>query len=196
MAGAPGFLQIDGKEYVVIPKAEYERLTGTASEGVLKDAGQTMREMLARDLRKARETAGLTQEQLAEKLGVGQPMVSAAESGKSKVGERYVKRVLKACKLPADWVPPKEVGLVEKFEELGRAVVVEMHRGATIGGVSEESRPMATEFTHFARLPQSHGLDEEAFKQLGGRSAPPLTRTRERLSKVAARRKAAATGRA
>jgi transcriptional regulator with XRE-family HTH domain len=102
---APAFLQIDGKDYVVIPKAEYMRLTGAVGEGLLVDAGTAMREMLARDLRKAREAAGLTQGQLAEKLAVGQSMVSSAESGKAKVGERYVKRVLKACKLPADWVP-------------------------------------------------------------------------------------------
>ena len=45
----------------------------------------------------------LTQAELAKKLGVKQPIVSKAECGTGRVGERYIARVLKACGLPKDW---------------------------------------------------------------------------------------------
>jgi len=103
MASHPVSIHIDGKEYVLIPRREYLRLAGEPSRPTLKDARSVVRTSVGASLRKARETARLTQAQLAKRLKVSQPMVSAAESGKERVAERYVARVLKACKLPADW---------------------------------------------------------------------------------------------
>ncbi|MBP7756067.1 MAG: helix-turn-helix transcriptional regulator [Acidobacteria bacterium] len=41
--------------------------------------------------------AGLTQAELGRRLRRSQAMVSAAENGAMRVGERYVKAVLRAC---------------------------------------------------------------------------------------------------
>jgi transcriptional regulator with XRE-family HTH domain len=50
-----------------------------------------------------RRQAGLSVAELVRRLGVSQPMVSGAESGRVRVSERYVRTVLRACGLPADW---------------------------------------------------------------------------------------------
>jgi len=74
-------LNIHGEEFVVIPKRDYDRLRG------IPDG----------------EAAGLTQVELSKRLKKSQAFVSGAESGASRVGERYVLAVLKACGLPEDW---------------------------------------------------------------------------------------------
>ena len=93
---------LEGKEYVILPKREYLRLAGTGPVG---DARSAIRAALAERLRAARERAGVSQQELAERLGVSQPMVSGAESGRVRVSERYARAVLKACGLPRDWAP-------------------------------------------------------------------------------------------
>jgi ribosome-binding protein aMBF1 (putative translation factor) len=106
MGDAVQTLVIDGREYVVLPKATYLRLAKAAkAEEQLVDAVQFSRESLGRKLRAARERASLTQAALAKKLKKSQAMISAAESGRSQVGEAYVRAVLRACKLPPDWKP-------------------------------------------------------------------------------------------
>lgn len=105
---SPAFLNIDGKEYVVLPKSEYQRLTSAAVEEQLIDAKSFTRSAIASSLRKAREHAGLSQTDLAKKLRVSQPMVSAVEAGRTQVSEKYARRVLKACKLPPEWVAPSD----------------------------------------------------------------------------------------
>lgn len=105
MATQAATLRIEGKEYVVLPKAEYLRLTN-AEDGIV-DAKEFLRSAIGSDLRSAREHAGLSQTALAKKLGITQPMVSSTEAGRTQVSEKYVRRVLKACKLPPDWVPPE-----------------------------------------------------------------------------------------
>lgn len=107
MASKVTELNLDGRAYVVLPKAEYLRLRKGESLAETVDALGYADAAIARNLRAAREKAGLTQEQLAEKLGKSQAMVSQAEAGKTSVGERYVAAVLKACKLPRDWRPGK-----------------------------------------------------------------------------------------
>jgi ribosome-binding protein aMBF1 (putative translation factor) len=107
-SSAPTFLQLDGKDYVVLPKDEYLRLADAAGPATLKDARTVVRAALAARLRKARQHAGLSQRELAEKLGVSQPMVAGAESGSTRIAERYARSVLKACKLRQDWVPEDE----------------------------------------------------------------------------------------
>jgi ribosome-binding protein aMBF1 (putative translation factor) len=104
MASSPGTLSVDGKDYVVLPKAEYLRLVGKTASAKLEDARGALREVYGDRLRRAREHAGLTQTQLAGRLHVTQSMISAAEAGRARVSARYLARVLKACGLPKDWV--------------------------------------------------------------------------------------------
>jgi len=54
---------------------------------------------LARRVREARRAAGLTQVQLAKRLERSQTVVSHAENGVSRIGDRYVRAVLVACGL-------------------------------------------------------------------------------------------------
>lgn len=58
---------------------------------------------LAPHLRAARRQAGLTQAQLAERMGRSQALVSLAERGALRVGTPFLRTVLTACGLPADW---------------------------------------------------------------------------------------------
>ena len=101
-----GTLMIDNVAFVVVPKAEWLRLLGKAAPEALSPARQSVRESIGRDLRKAREAAGLTQAELAKKLRKSQAMVSGAENGTVKTGWPYAKAVLKACGLPEDWKAP------------------------------------------------------------------------------------------
>ena len=101
---------IDGKEYVAVPRADYLRMVGGKDLEGAVDAAEYGRRSLGRSLRAAREAAGLSQAELAAKLGKAQPTVSGAETGAVHVGERYVAAVLKACGLPKDWKAPKKKG--------------------------------------------------------------------------------------
>ena len=107
---AVGTLTVGGVEYVVIPKAEYLRIRNSGVPVGAVGAHAFVRGSIAADLRAAREAAGLTQAELAQKLGKSQTMVSQAESGAARVSERYVRTVLKACRLPADWTGAKTRG--------------------------------------------------------------------------------------
>jgi len=100
----PQTIKLGKTEYVIVPRADYARLrilAGVNTKAV--DAASYARGSIAKTLRAARENAGLTQIELAEKLGKSQPMISGTESGKIRVSERYVAAVLRACKLPKDW---------------------------------------------------------------------------------------------
>lgn len=94
MAATP--IEIKGEPFVLIPKAEYERLRGLPAG--YEPAEPFMQGVIAADLRAMREKAGLTQAQLARKLRRSQAMVSRAESGTLRVGERYVQAVARACR--------------------------------------------------------------------------------------------------
>jgi DNA-binding XRE family transcriptional regulator len=61
--------------------------------------------VLAPRLRAARRQAGLTQTQLAERMGRSQALVSLAERGALRIGTPYLRTVLEACGLPSDWKP-------------------------------------------------------------------------------------------
>lgn len=95
-------VNVEGKEYVLIPKAEYDALVGTVPSGAV-DAVAFATKSIAADLRKARKSAGLTQSELAKKLEVSQPMVSSVEAGRTAPPKGYVEKLLKACKLPKNW---------------------------------------------------------------------------------------------
>jgi len=95
-------MTLDGEEYVLVPRAEYLRMT----EGTV-DAVEYVRASLGRDLKTAREHAGLTQADLAKKLKKAQATVSSSESGRISVSAAYVAKVLKVCGLPSDWKRPQ-----------------------------------------------------------------------------------------
>jgi hypothetical protein len=99
-----GTFTIAGTEYVVIPRADYLKQVGVVPPGSV-EALWFVRSSVAEGLRAAREKAGLTQGELAAKLGKSQTLVSQAEGGRERVGARYVGAVLKACGLPKDWKP-------------------------------------------------------------------------------------------
>ncbi len=100
----PQTIKLGKTEYVVVPRAEYARLRSLAGvDAGAVDALAYGRSSIGKTLRAAREKAGLTQAELAQKLGKSQPMVSGAESGTINVSERYAAAVLRACKLPKDW---------------------------------------------------------------------------------------------
>jgi len=109
-------LELMGVRFVVIPETDYQnllRLSVGHSEldkelfdlDKLEDAETFMATTIGEDLRAARETAGLTQAELARKLRKSQALVSAAERGTTQVGLRYVESVLKVCGLPKNWKP-------------------------------------------------------------------------------------------
>lgn len=106
MEGNVQTITLGGTEYVIVPRSEYERLTAREAKGDEVDALTFGQRTLGESLRQARETAKLTQAQLAAKLKKSQPMVSGAESGRVRVGAAYVKAVLRACGLAPDWTPP------------------------------------------------------------------------------------------
>jgi len=92
---------LGNRDYVILPRDEYERLAGIPAGSV--DAVEYATASIARDLRAAREHAGLSQGELARKIKKSQAMVSSTESGKTRPSESYVAAVLKACGLPKDW---------------------------------------------------------------------------------------------
>jgi len=102
-SGGVATLEIHGEEFVLLPRAEYDRMRGVPAGAV--DAVTFGMQALGRSLRLAREEAGLTQVELAKKLRRSQSLVSSAETGTVRVGQRYVLAVLKACKLSKDWKP-------------------------------------------------------------------------------------------
>jgi ribosome-binding protein aMBF1 (putative translation factor) len=86
----------------VIPRAEYLRLTAGGGEETV-EALPAVLAILGRNLKAAREHAGFTQAELAAKLKKSQATVSGSESGKIRVSEKYVAKLLKVCGLPSDW---------------------------------------------------------------------------------------------
>lgn len=105
-------MTIDGQRYVALPEVEYLKLVPDAKkrEDGTVDALAFIQDAIAADLRAAREHAGLTQAELAKKMGKSQPMIARAEAGQTRVGEKYLHAVLTACGLPKDWKPRKRSG--------------------------------------------------------------------------------------
>jgi transcriptional regulator with XRE-family HTH domain len=110
------------RDFVLLPKSEYQVLARGLSRGAV-EAGPYMRASIGRGLVQARKAAGLTQGDLAKRLNVSQSMVSQAEQGKIRVGERYTASVLKASGLPEDWTPPRgnKGHVFDVFGEMFRA---------------------------------------------------------------------------
>ena len=84
-------LTIGGATYVVVPQAV------AAAHGIGSDPQAEKRRKLGRKLRRARERAKLSQAQLAELLGCGQPSVSSVEHGREACSEERAAAWLEAC---------------------------------------------------------------------------------------------------
>jgi transcriptional regulator with XRE-family HTH domain len=116
--GVAGTVRIAGVEFVLLAKSEYLRLAGQiTTDGERPPAPGMPSTGTSQRLLAARRAAGLTQAVLAERLGKSQTLVSLAEAGTARVGERYVKDVLSACELPASWGAPKQPKRVRKTPE-------------------------------------------------------------------------------
>lgn len=69
------------------------------------DASVYAQKCIGSDLRKARESARLTQSQLAKRIKRSQALVARAELGNIPISSVYFGKVLDACGLPPDWKP-------------------------------------------------------------------------------------------
>lgn len=85
-------MTLSGTTYAIVPVADVARA------GLDVDPSQVAREKVALRLRKARERAGLTQTELAARLGAGQPYVSAIETARDPISEERASAWLDACK--------------------------------------------------------------------------------------------------
>ena len=93
-------IRVGGVDFELVPAA---RTTSGTRSDIVRSRGAPSTQ---RRLWKARREAGLTQAQLAKRLGLSQAMVSQAESGHTYVSERYLRKVLEACELPPEWGQP------------------------------------------------------------------------------------------
>lgn len=82
-------ITIQGKRYIVIPEDEYETLVADKLPSMPKPdrkgrrpAVETARAIMARQLVKDRQKAGLSQAELATRAGLRQETISRIESGK------------------------------------------------------------------------------------------------------------------
>lgn len=89
-------------------------------------AGALVPDSMAPTLRAAREEAGITQTELAARLGTSPDLVDRAEKGTANVPRRYLQALLRACGLPRDWQPRAVPGLAKAKAEvvLGEPTVV------------------------------------------------------------------------
>jgi ribosome-binding protein aMBF1 (putative translation factor) len=85
-------IRIEGRDYWLVPKEKAKEYPGSVDALAFAD------ESIAKSLREARTKAGLTQAELAAKLGKSQSLVARAESGGMVVGVKYVDAALKACR--------------------------------------------------------------------------------------------------
>jgi ribosome-binding protein aMBF1 (putative translation factor) len=99
-------MTFEGHDYIALPREEFERLQAVGGN---VEALSYSRNSIAQALVNARKAAGLTQVELAKRLGKSQTMVAHAENGTTRVSERYSNAVLKACDLPKDWPGSKTV---------------------------------------------------------------------------------------
>jgi transcriptional regulator with XRE-family HTH domain len=106
-------LSVGGVECALVPVAAYEALRKRAGEVACEKmtndplpafrSGSSRSREFARRLRAARRRAGLSQRELALRLGRSQATVCHGESGTGRVGVRYVRAVLEACGFPPNW---------------------------------------------------------------------------------------------
>lgn len=87
---------------------------------------------IGRRLRLAREHAGLSQLELAERLGVRLQTVAEREWCPDNVSPGYVGRLLAACELPTDWEPAPDPEREARDQRFQRSLdeLLERHAGA------------------------------------------------------------------
>jgi len=91
----PRDLELDGKRYVLVPKAEYERLQRRADDS-REDASAFAHESIGLDLRARRHEAGLTLSAVARRAGIAAETLSRIENGRTDPAVGTVRSILKA----------------------------------------------------------------------------------------------------
>ena len=105
-------LKLGGRDYVILPRADYERLNGLAKVADLpplpkRDADGNYpavdyaRASLARNIIRRRVEAGLSQRELAKLAGIRHETLCRIESGKHTPSMASVTRIERALKLTA-----------------------------------------------------------------------------------------------
>jgi len=111
-------IEVAGEKFVLLPQREYDRLCSRAGESVrLTDndlpplpkpdkhgnfpAVEYARISLARDIIRDRRAAGLTQRQLADRVGTRQETISRIESGKYTASVKMIDKIDAALKRAA-----------------------------------------------------------------------------------------------
>lgn len=129
----------------LLPRAE-QRLAFEEASAAL-EAGQLVRA--------ARMNAGLTQVELAQRLGVEQPRVSAIEAGRGRDGPSYalLKRIFVACNIP--WfIPDTVMGFMSPAEP---AEVMFATEAAAVMLAEEAAEvALAEEEEEIAESPKAH----------------------------------------
>jgi ribosome-binding protein aMBF1 (putative translation factor) len=124
MSGTHGTLTIDGKEYVVVPVDEYERLRDTqypdlpaADQQGRRDAHGAIRAGIGRSVVRRRVAAGLSQKDLAEQAGVSVETLSRIERGRHRPQPATLEKleqVLPTQGSPNSSKPAKSAGKLNK----------------------------------------------------------------------------------
>ena len=102
-------IQLDGKAYVILERAEYERLSALAKAGELPPLPQAdaegnvpavdyARASLARKIIRDRVAAGLNQKELAERAGIRVETLCRIETGKHTPSVPTIDRIDRALK--------------------------------------------------------------------------------------------------
>ena len=108
-------IEIEGKQYVILPASDYENLCGRAGEAIALDdsdlpplpkpdkkgrfpAVEYARISLARDIIRDRKTANLTQTRLAKLSGIRQETLSRIESGQQNPAVKTIEKIDKVLK--------------------------------------------------------------------------------------------------
>jgi len=78
---------------------------------------------LAKRLKAAREQAGLSQEAVAQKLGLKRPAVSEFEAGRRKVSARELVILAGIYHVSMEWLTSEGTGQPEKFELAARGLL-------------------------------------------------------------------------
>ncbi|MBI3835027.1 MAG: helix-turn-helix transcriptional regulator [Planctomycetes bacterium] len=100
-------VKLGGRDYVILPRAEFDRLTGLAKVGELPTLPEAdadgnypavdyARASLARNIIRKRVEAGLTQRELAKRAGVRHETLFCIESGKHTPSVATITRLEKA----------------------------------------------------------------------------------------------------
>ena len=88
-------IHVGGRNFVVVPEQEYLRLVGSVPVEKI-DAVAYARASISRDLRRKRESAGLTQAVGAARAGIRLETLSRLENGRGNPTVSTVRRLLRA----------------------------------------------------------------------------------------------------